>query len=149
MLLEMPFFRWNTAIWETMRTIISWDEYVPILAHIDRYPQEDIARLLEMGYSAQINSAFFLRFGAKSFWKPLAENGILQAIGSDIHGRDVNSIARAYRKLGKYKETLSRRSRNLLQHATRLEDAVRLKKPSLTEEAAEKGKTSTAAEESK
>ncbi len=102
LLLEMPMRGWTAELFETVEEIAS--RFKVVLAHIDRYPWEDVSELLSIdGVRAQLNvSCLSGMFGYKKFLR-LCDEGRIAAIGSDLHGADekgVKSFSKALARLG-------------------------------------------------
>lgn len=92
MLLEMPTREWDSTLIATVNSIRKLG-FTTVLAHIDRYPFEEVKALLADGFLAQINaSALFRLFGSSRYAQLLASEQIV-ALGSDLHG----SAPRSYR----------------------------------------------------
>ena len=86
LLLEMPMAFWNTNI---INTALALNErFDLVLAHIDRYPSSDLAKLLDMGVMAQVNAANILKGHNRKRLEEWLEEGLVVALGSDIHGED-------------------------------------------------------------
>lgn len=102
LLLEMPLSRWTDAHFETVDAISS-DGFTVVMAHIDRYPKEDVAQLMQLDVAAQVNASSvcsFLRRGKTKGWFAA---GRVFAIGSDLHGSEkggYDHFPRALAKLG-------------------------------------------------
>ncbi len=89
LLLEMPLTsRWSETLYETVYNISLLDVDI-VLAHVDRYPHENVKRLTEStGARMQINaSAFRSFFNRRKIDGYLGNSGFV-AVGSDIHGAD-------------------------------------------------------------
>ena len=56
LLLEMPFYQWPEPVWETLYRLLERRDIRIVLAHADRYPPEDIERLIEDGVPLQLNA---------------------------------------------------------------------------------------------
>lgn len=85
-LLEMPTTFWNDGYYATVKNIKNGSGLKPILAHIDRYPYDDIVKLLNMGIPGQINACALLSAKGRKKYLPMIENGTVVALGSDLHG---------------------------------------------------------------
>ena len=85
LLLEMPFYAWQDSIWQTLGRLCRRRDIQIVIAHADRYPKENVERLIRGGVPLQLN--------AESLTKPLRrrqylawiENGNVKYLGSDIH----------------------------------------------------------------
>jgi protein-tyrosine phosphatase len=90
LLLEMPFYKWPEQIVETALAIHERDDIYVILAHVDRYPKEDIDMLFAEGLHGQLNadSVATKRLHRKTYLNWI-QNGQVLFLGSDIHGTDI------------------------------------------------------------
>ncbi len=104
-LIEMPLFgRWHSWMYEMLYDIESQFKLDVIIAHIDRYPKENIPRLLEMGFTTQINADSLVKgsFFEKRRMRALCNNRFAHLIGSDAHDtveRNYENLISASRKL--------------------------------------------------
>ena len=119
-LLELPFAGWRHEHFTAIEAIRDRLGLVPILAHIDRYPKENIERVFSRGLKFQMNAPAFLSlFGSKKYFE-YAERDEAVALGSDIHGTNgYNEFDKACKKLaarGLY-ENIMERSEALLDGA--------------------------------
>ena len=53
LLLEMPFYAWPSSLWDTLFALCERRDIRIVLAHADRYPKENIERLIREGIPAQ------------------------------------------------------------------------------------------------
>jgi len=98
-LLEMPTREWDSTLIATVQAIRKLG-FTTVLAHIDRYPFEQVRRLLEDKFLAQINaSALFRLFGSSRYAQLLASEQIV-ALGSDLHG----SAPKSYRAFARLRQ---------------------------------------------
>ncbi len=98
LLLEMPMAFWNTNV---IATALALNERFDIvLAHIDRYPTSDLAKLLDLGVSAQVNAGNILKGHNRKRLQDWLSEGIIVALGSDLHGED-KKAAKAFVKAQK------------------------------------------------
>lgn len=103
LLLEMPFYAWQDSIWQTLGRLCRRRDIQIVIAHADRYPKENVERLIRGGVPLQLN--------AESLTKPLRrrqylawiENGNVKYLGSDIH-----MLGSGYRDWGKCRKLLER-----------------------------------------
>ena len=65
----------------------------PVFAHVDRYPQKLVERLFDMGFTAQINVDSLDRFFKPRHLLRWIEEGVITALGSDLHGDKPESYA--------------------------------------------------------
>lgn len=87
-LIEMPMFgAWHSWMFHMLYEIESRFSLNVILAHVDRYGKESCARLLDMGFTAQINAEALVRgsFFQKRRFMNLCREGAVHLIGSDAH----------------------------------------------------------------
>lgn len=90
LLLEMPMAYWNTNI---IATALALNErFDLVLAHIDRYPSHDLAKLLDFGILAQVNAGNILKGHNRKRLSGWLEEGLVVAIGSDLHGEDKKAV---------------------------------------------------------
>lgn len=111
LLLEMPFTTWNEKHFQTVYEINSLPDITVVLAHIDRYKNDDVECLLRDGIKGQLNAdslAKTFNFKKRRFEKWI-ENGDVIALGSDIHGAD-----RGYQSWLKAKKRLYTLYKNLM-----------------------------------
>lgn len=123
LLLEMPF---DTAMWtrrltETVYGICDRG-ILPVLAHVDRYPQKLMEPLLQSGIRGQINADALTRFFKPRHLLEWIDKGYIVALGSDLHGSDAKGYD-AYRKVV---ASMPERTEMLMQASgALLRDAVR------------------------
>ncbi|MBQ9729396.1 MAG: hypothetical protein IJV80_01135 [Clostridia bacterium] len=90
-LVELPFYRkWTKKLLDRLAEFVSETDYVPIIAHIERYPSvlrkpSLVNELLDMGCLIQVNTEAFLDKRTKSFAATLLEKGFVYCIGTDSH----------------------------------------------------------------
>lgn len=103
LLLELPFSEFREAYSDTVKKIIGLG-YDVLLAHVDRYPARDIEKLIDVGVKhLQINAESIDKlFKPKHILKWVRE-GLVVALGSDIHGRD----KKAYRHFERARQIIS------------------------------------------
>lgn len=104
LLLEMPFYRWPESIWDTLFQLRERKDIRLVIAHADRYPAEDIERLLQDGILLQLNVDGLRKPLHRKRYLSWIENGYVLYLGSDIHGLDTG-----YREWIKCKKLLDRR----------------------------------------
>lgn len=102
-LIELPFFDFRDEYVSTVKRLLKSD-YKVILAHADRYHYKNIERLLDAGVDMiQLNASSLCRvFKNKTLYRWI-ESGLVVALGSDIHGKDVKAyknFKKASNKLG-------------------------------------------------
>ena len=92
MLLEMPFTHedWDRSLYRTVYEIQK-KGIRPVLAHVDRYPEESIEQLFDMGLYGQINCDSLTKLFKPKHLLRWIEEGKIVAFGSDLHGNDPKS----------------------------------------------------------
>lgn len=126
-LLEMPFSRWSDALIDTVLGVKARG-LCPILAHIDRYPLEDVEILLQAGIRAQVNAEAFGAFQNPRSYVELMREGKVVALGSDLHGAcraHYARFVRARKRLGTVADTVFAATEELLRGARSILDADR------------------------
>lgn len=120
LLLEMPFQPWSEQLIETVGKLSKLDFNI-VLAHIDRYPLNEVERLLEFGLKTQLNASCFASIFTRSRYMKFLASGQVVALGSDLHGTDsksVKNLINAYNKIGeKNADYIINSSSNLLDGA--------------------------------
>ena len=56
LLLEMPFYAWPDVIWDTLYLLCERQDIQIIIAHVERYPAENIDRLIHDSIPLQLNA---------------------------------------------------------------------------------------------
>ena len=104
LLLELPYVNDSLDSVETVSALIDRGFNI-VLAHADRYRAEEIDRLIAIGARLQLNadalSGLFVRPSVRKWLK----QGVVAAIGSDIHKKDKSAYSRfvrAKKKVSKY-----------------------------------------------
>lgn len=102
LLLEMPLRAFSARMIETVYEIKRTRGLTPLMAHIDRYPPQDVAQLLALGVPCQINTDSVCRLSLRRRCRDWVRDGHVAAIGSDIHRNDdaYSRFSRALRLLG-------------------------------------------------
>ena len=85
LLLELPFYRWPESVWETVDCLNDRDDIRIVIAHADRYPPEDIERLIGEGISLQLNVECFKNPLRQKRYISWIKKGYVKYLGSDIH----------------------------------------------------------------
>lgn len=88
-LVEPPMPPWNDRVYEELSGLVTKQNLVPIVAHVDRYlpplfGNRMIDRLLDGHLLIQANAGFFLGKRAKTA-KKLLKEGKIHLLGSDCH----------------------------------------------------------------
>lgn len=104
LLLEMPFYQWPEPIWETLYRLLERRDIRIVLAHADRYPPENIERLIKDGVPLQLNAECLTKLLRRRRYLSWIESGAVQFMGSDIH-----MLGNGYRDFGKCRRMLEKR----------------------------------------
>lgn len=105
LLLEMPFYTWSESIRETLSLLCERQDIRVVMAHAERYPAEDIERLISYGVPLQLNAACLMSPLHRKRYLSWIENGYVQYLGSDIH-----MLGDGYRDWKKCRKLLERQS---------------------------------------
>ncbi|MBE6587538.1 MAG: hypothetical protein E7647_03885 [Ruminococcaceae bacterium] len=120
MLLEMPFSSWSDGHIASVARLAR-KGFTVIMAHIDRYPEKDVARLVnECDVYYQINGETQSTLKGKMKAGKIMDKLPVAAVGSDIHGTDktyVKNFLRLYEKCEKAGFDLSSYAKELLEGA--------------------------------
>ena len=102
LLIELPFSDFRHEYCDTIEKIQKSGIKV-ILAHVDRYSEDNIEQLLEIGVDKlQVNADSLDKLFKPKHILEWARQGFVIALGSDIHGDD----AKAYKRFTKAKSVL-------------------------------------------
>lgn len=104
LLLEMPFYQWPEPIWETLYRLLERRDIRIVLAHADRYPPENIERLIKDGVPLQLNAECLTKLLRRRRYLSWIESGAVQYLGSDIH-----MLGTGYRDFEKCRRMLEKR----------------------------------------
>lgn len=104
LLLEMPFYQWPEPIWETLYRLLERRDIRIVLAHADRYPPENIERLIKDGVPLQLNAECLTKLLRRRRYLSWIESGAVQYLGSDIH-----MLGNGYRDFEKCRRMLEKR----------------------------------------
>lgn len=85
LLLEMPFYQWPEAIWDTLYALCERRDIKIVLAHAERYPPEAIEQLIRDNVTLQLNSECLTRPLHRKRYLTWIKNGSVKYLGSDIH----------------------------------------------------------------
>ena len=91
LLLELPFQKkWDAELFETLNSLITYYDLIPIIAHIERYPavkkqKKMIKRLMEAGCIIQLNTSSILEKRTRKKAFNYMEKGYIDVLGSDCH----------------------------------------------------------------
>jgi len=115
-LLELPFTSFKQEYADCVDDMIGMG-YNIVLAHADRYPEENIERLLPLGAKIQLNTSSLSGFMTKKHLFRWIEKGYVVALGSDIHMADkkaYSSFIKARKKLGNSFNEIMEKTNNIL-----------------------------------
>lgn len=104
LLLEMPFSVWEDRLLESLAALQQRQDLQIVLAHIERYAPENLAKLSGEPYRVQVNGSFCRSFRKRRIVKEFAGQGRVAALGSDIHGTGTaayRDFQKAERQLGR------------------------------------------------
>ena len=85
LLLEMPFYRWPGNIRDTLSALCRQEQIRIVIAHADRYPPEDIEKLIRAGVTLQLNADSLLKPLCRRRYLSWIQAGYVSYLGSDIH----------------------------------------------------------------
>lgn len=85
LLIEMPFYQWPEAIWDTLYALCERRDIKIVLAHAERYPPEAIEQLIRDNVELQLNSECLTRPLHRKRYLTWIKNGSVKYLGSDIH----------------------------------------------------------------
>lgn len=90
-LFEFPFFEsWNSALFRRLQDFIFSTDYVPVIAHVERYAEirrnpSLLSWLIDAGCLLQVNTGAFLDKSTKNFAFTLLRHGMIHCLGTDAH----------------------------------------------------------------
>ena len=103
LLLELPFSDFRSEYCDTVEALLKAGFDI-VLAHVDRYPKENIEKLIDIGVKKlQINAESLCGLFKPKHILSWVKQGLVVALGSDIHEAD----AKAYKRFAKAKGVLS------------------------------------------
>lgn len=118
LLLEMPFgTRWTDAMYRTVEALCTERDLEIVLAHIERYPVQQMDELMQLlDVKAQVNASVLCRRFKRRRILSLIEQGRVHALGSDAHqyGPQYEEYAQALEVLGLWREPLMARTARLI-----------------------------------
>lgn len=88
LLLELPFYRIPTSIRRTLMLMLERDDVSIVIAHAERYPEEEVEMLMDEGVPLQVNVETLVGTKRKKSCLSWVGKGCVMYIGSDIHMRD-------------------------------------------------------------
>ena len=86
-LIELPFSEFESSYCDVAYKLSSNGMSV-VLAHADRYPKENIERMVSAGAKIQLNASSLATLFRRKHLYSWLSRGLVVALGSDIHGRD-------------------------------------------------------------
>ena len=103
LLLEMPFYAWPESIWDTLYFLCDLADIQIVLAHAERYPAENIEKLICESVPLQLNAECLTKPLKRKRYLEWIENGYVKYLGSDIHmlGDRYEDWTKCRRLLGK------------------------------------------------
>ena len=94
-LAELPFATdWNKGLWRRLEDFISSTDYIPVIAHVERYDEARkkpalLSALVDMGCLLQVNTQAFLKKEDSTMAFALLEHGLVHCLGTDTHNMQV------------------------------------------------------------
>lgn len=89
LLLEMPFGRWSEELLRSVEALSEDERFRIVLAHVDRYDRRAVERLFRLDHvKGQVNVDGLKRRLGGSHLRAWAREGLIVAVGSDIHGTE-------------------------------------------------------------
>lgn len=85
LLLEMPFYQWPEAIWDTLYALCEREDIRIILAHAERYSPEAIEQLIRDNVPLQLNAECLTKPLHRRRYLKWIQSGSVRYLGSDIH----------------------------------------------------------------
>ena len=116
MLVEMPDMIHSTWIYDVLLKLRD-KKISPVIAHIDRYPDEVAQALLDMDLKIQANAISFVKFSKRRKMMGLVELGLIHVLGSDLHGANEKAykdFLKAKSKLGVHFNKMQNNAKKIL-----------------------------------
>ncbi|MDO4301441.1 MAG: capsular polysaccharide biosynthesis protein [Clostridia bacterium] len=93
LLLEMPFSKWNSRVFQEVEDLIYNRKLIPVIAHLERFTAfqngtDNIEKLLSMRVIAQMNAEHLLGFFTKGKAIKWLSKGVIRLLGSDMHNTE-------------------------------------------------------------
>lgn len=104
LLLEMPFYAWPESIWDTLYFLCDLADIQIVLAHAERYPAENIEKLICESVPLQLNAECLTKPLKRKRYLEWIENGYVKYLGSDIH-----MLGRGYKDWQKCRQMLEKK----------------------------------------
>ena len=116
LLLELPFAQFREEYGDCVYTLKRNGVRV-IMAHADRYPSEHVEKMIYNGAELQINAYSLQKPRRLKRW---LEQGLVAAVGSDIHGADKKAypaFVKAMKKISAFAEEIKQKSDEIWNNA--------------------------------
>lgn len=116
-LLEMPNYAWNNRVFDTILKVEGKCGLKAIIAHVDRYPKEDVEKIFELGVKAQLNAEALASVFGKKRYVELIRCGKIHVLGSDVHKeyqKSYKNFEHALNYLGDTADILMRNAKKFL-----------------------------------
>ncbi len=117
LMLEMPMESWGNWVYTAIEKIISVHKILPIIVHVDRYPEKEVEKLLDWNLVYQINAEAFQSIWKRRRFIQWVQQERVQLLGSDVHGddgKDYFAFDKALRLVGKSEEVLMNNARSII-----------------------------------
>lgn len=118
-LFELPMTdKWQENFWDGLYDFIHETDYVPIIAHVERYLETQknpalFSRLVEMGCLLQVNTTSFLEKGSRSLAFALLKHGLVHCLGTDTHDTQTRVCDYAQAKAAIYEKGYGKEFENI------------------------------------
>lgn len=93
-LVEFPFKSdWDRSLWSRLKDFISETDYVPVIAHVERYEEVRknpaiLSELKYLGCLLQVNTSAFSEASEKGLAFALLKHGLIDCLGTDTHNME-------------------------------------------------------------
>ena len=116
LLLEMPFTKWTSSVFESIEDLLHRKDIRPIIAHAERYDLSDVNQLLEYEIPLQLNADSLCGMFMPKPLKNWISEGCVYALGSDIHGTEpgYKPWFKAEKKLKNYFDEIMKKTEDLI-----------------------------------
>lgn len=111
-LIELPYSDFQACYCDSVKEMVSSGIDV-VIAHADRYPAENIEKMIKAGAKLQLNAHSTLGIIKRSEVYSWLDRKLVVALGSDIHERDgaaYRDFAKAIKRIGKSVEQIKEQS---------------------------------------
>lgn len=89
LLLEMPHGPWSEGLLDSVEAVSEDERFRIVLAHVDRYDRRAVEKLFRLNHvRGQVNADSLKRRLGKGYLREWAREGLIVAVGSDIHGTE-------------------------------------------------------------